>query len=138
MSKKATLFVSALAVLTLIGAGCNQLAEQEKTDDTVVTSTPVAATDSFALTAKATTPGRASFHWTIPADMNKADTFRVLNGSVENPTMVRAYWDQFSSDKSAAEFAISPTGSRHFRVCVFDLTKNNCIRYSNDLQLEIK
>ena len=150
--KKATAFlVTALGVLALTGAGCSNTEEgvnpnEEK--DTNVTTSPATTETSgststeedykIEATAEALGNGMVSVKWTVPENFDRTKSFQVLHSSKPNPNHPTAFWFQYMNDARTTELSNVTTGKRYIRVCAFDLSKNECVGFSNEIELEVK
>lgn len=138
MSKKLALLASGLSLLILIGAGCQQPAEEQNTD---VASAPevtaLANADIFDLKVESPEPGMVSINWVAPADANAESFYRLVYGPNENPAFPGSRWFQ-RTDKTLRNAAIAELKPQtyHFRICEFNGTE--CVRYSSDVAVEVK
>ncbi|MFA6105448.1 MAG: hypothetical protein WC725_02495 [Patescibacteria group bacterium] len=148
--KKATAFlVTVLGVLALTGAGCNKTEEtinttEEKetaTSTTTTTSEESGATEEASqieATVEALGNGAVSVKWTVPENFDRTKSFQVLHSAKPNPVHPTAFWFQYMNDTRTTELNNVTPGKRYFRVCAFDLTKNECASFSNEVELEVK
>lgn len=149
MRKATALLVTALGVIALVGAGCSNTQEdvnknEEQNTATSTTSTEnnqnkeEAATSEIVASAEALGNGSVSVKWTVPEGFDKTKSFQILHSSKPNPDHPSAFWFQYMNSVRSTELGNVATGTRYFRVCSFDLEKKECVKYSNEIQLEVK
>ena len=149
--KKATAFLlTALGVLALTGAGCSNTEEgvnQEEQKETAVSTSTAANTEQSGTsteeykidaTGESLGNGVVSIKWTVPENFDRTKSFQVLHSSRPNPSHPTAFWFQYMNSARTTELSNVAAGKRYFRICAFDLEKNECVGYSNDVELEVK
>ena len=146
--RKATAFlVIALGTLTLVGAGCNTTQEEVSKNEESATSTPTStqATDTSTsevadinASAEAVGNGTVSVKWTVPENFDRTKSFQVLHSSKPNPEHPTAFWFQYMNSIRETELSNVATGTRYIRVCAFDLEKKECVKFSNEVQVDVK
>ena len=126
----------------MAGAGCAPTEVANTNPETSLTTEPLnqeqIPSDDFAITANATEQkGVVNVKWTVPIDMNTKGGFRLLNSmrpnldQIENP-----FWYWFNGTVREADWKNIPSGKRYFRACQF--SDNKCVRYSNEVEVEVK
>ena len=147
MRKATALLVVALGTLSLVGAGCSNTEEQvnnkEENVSTEATSTPKNETASeenqeITATAEVLENGVVSVKWNVPENFDKTKSFQVLHSSKPNPNHPTAFWFQYMNNIRSTELSNVATGTRYIRVCSFDLDKKECVKFSNEIQVEVK
>ena len=138
--KKLTSLLALGALLILGGAGCPPLDTNSTAEEPAAspaTSAPTASEETFTVAAEALGSGAVKVSWNTPADADPTSVFRVVHGNKPNPTYPGGYWFQ-RSDKTVREATLTnlPKGLRYLRVCEFK--NNQCVKYSNELEVDVK
>jgi hypothetical protein len=149
MRKATALLVTALGVLALVGAGCSNTQEEVNPNEEKGTATNTQPSENtqkpeeqaaaeIVASAESLGNGVVSVKWTVPENFDRTKSFQVLHSSKPNPDHPSAFWFQYMNSERATELSNIATGTRYIRVCSFDLEKKECVKYSNEVQLEVK
>lgn len=102
-------------------------------------STMAIPTASADVTLEATALGdnEVQFKWTNGADMGEEDRFVLVRDEDPDPVHdgKNYWWKQYYTVRDVV-WRNLPTGTMHFRLCVFK--KDQCEEYSNDVEVEIE
>ena len=140
MSKQLTIILGAVVVLSLIGAGCSQGTNEEKTNNNAASSTPLTMntnsttplTEGIILTVEKNGAGRAKLTWqtTTPSKTG----WRVMHSArTQSKT---PFWQLVAGDKTGYELNGLTNGKRYFRVCAW--TGSACGATSNEVELDVE
>jgi hypothetical protein len=149
MRKATALLVTALGVLALVGAGCSNTQEEVNPNEEKATSTSEQPSENtqkpeeqaaaeIVASAESLGNGVVSVKWSVPENFDKTKSFQVLHSSKPNPDHPSAFWFQFMNSERTAELQKISPGTRYIRVCSFDLEKKECVKFSNEVQVEVK
>lgn len=140
MNKKAGILLATLGAFVLLGAGCNnnQPATDNQNQNGNDTTTPTTTTGNndqsgFGLTVEAMGSGVVKVSWTVPSDLDKNASIRVLHSG--RPNSDKPFWSQYMNSTREAEVRNVPTGSRYFKVC--EWKDNNYGKCSNETEAEV-
>jgi hypothetical protein len=148
MRKTAFAAATGLAAIVLLGAGCAEVADtpdvqfQTKAAETApaeVVKTPEAPTD-LVLTAENIGNRSVKFTWTAPAGLTDANRFILVEGIEENPVHdgKHNWYRQYYANR-AVVWGNQSSGRHHYRICLTENSdENTCVRYSNDVEVEVK
>lgn len=165
MKKATALLLATGGILALVGAGCNSSQDQTQTTDTntdqtqtstpsVDTSTPTNPTSDNPSSTEATAgftvvvnpiASGAEVSWTVPDSVSKTNSFRVMHSARPNPSFSstpdpkspNAYWTQYMNSTRTTTLNGVPKGKRYFRVCEFDTAAQQCVKYSNEVTVQV-
>lgn len=168
MKKSTALFLAVGGILVMVGAGCNpEIENTTPTDETQTTvpgdqttpptdtqqtnepgqstSASTEAAEGFTVTAEQTEKG-VSVNWTVPEGASTGSSWRVLNSARPDPTYssnpepgsFNPYWNQYMNSVHSAVITNAPKGTRYFRVCEYNLTTEECVKYSNVVTVEVE
>ena len=141
MSKKIAVFLSLLALITVIGAGCATEQGTEPTEQKADNSTPLTTNtentipdtnNNIALTVEKAGAGEVKLSW--QTDMKSKTGWRVMNAS--RPLSEKPFWQLVNGE--AKEFTLSglSAGKRYFSVCAW--TGTECFASSKEMELDIE
>ncbi len=132
---------TAALLVTLLGAGCQSLGSsttEQTTPPTTPTSTgETTSSNSFTIAAEAQGKGAVQVRWSTPSDAKPNSVFRVVYGPNNAPSLPGSRWyARSSNDYHDATITGVPAGTMHFRMCEWN--NNTCLRYSNEVLVEVK
>ncbi len=141
--KKLGILVGSLALLLVLGAGCDTTdtpqakpAAKDVPQETSIPTSPPADGD-IRLTAEARGANTVNFEWTPSKQLEDlADGWRIVYGEEENPTYPSNWWFERSVTYRDKLWKGLPAGDAHFRVCA--LVDDECSVYSNDVFVTIE
>ena len=151
--KKIYFLFSFLAFFVVLGTACSTSKINDKqinsksatqndkkvTNDTTVKTTTSSTTKVIGinLTGESLENGQVKLNWTVSDELKKiAEKYALTWGKDANPEYPGRYWFWRGPDHFEKVWSGFPTGNAHFRVCV--MQKEKCVKYSNDVELEVK
>jgi hypothetical protein len=107
------------------------------------TSTESTSTEELTVTVEKTAEGTIRVSWTAPENTPKTDSFRVLHSARQNVTFgtdqaTQPFWFQYMNSARSTELSNVPKGKRYFRVCEYDNQKQECVKYSNEVEFQVE
>ncbi len=138
MPKKLLSLFAIFALVILMGAGCQNTAEEENTSEdlsdlSVLETEDVTEEneDGLILSVEDLGSGQVKYIWN---NSNNPEGYRMLHSArknAENP-----YWQFIGPNTDEGIFYNVPTGTRFFRLC--ELVDKKCVSYSNEVELEVE
>ncbi len=138
MSKKIAVFLSMLALVTIVGGGCAKEQSENKNENKTVSSTPLtldsenAKTDDIVLAVEKNGAGKVKMNWQTNIQPTKG--WHIMNSARSQSK--QPFWQLVGNGKNEYDWSGISTGKRYFRVC--EWTGTECGKMSNEVELEVE
>lgn len=137
MKDKLILVLGLVAAITLLGFGCaGQKNDANETSPTGALELNVNQPgDGFVLTAQAT--GEGAVEVTLQKAAAEGGGWKLMHSSKPSNT-ANPYWQRLPPSQTKFKWSNLPVGKRYFSACELDKNKAECLKYSNEVEVEVK